>query len=215
MAISVLGVAHANVNCTSLERSLAFYRDALGLVPLIHTAAAPQAGAGFGLDGEVAWDAWMMTDAGGMASTAIDLLEWKTPGPVGRPYADPRHLGFSRLRIGVAEPARVARLADTSMTAAPASDAARRVRGAAPHRDDATPQSAAAGGSEAQATAVCRDPDGTLLELVAAPATQLLAVTVGCADLARSLAWYERVLALEVAPGPGLASPPGSVCRRT
>ena len=141
MAISLLGVAHANVNCTSLGRSLPFYRDVLGLTPLIHTAAAPQDGSGFGLSGDVSWDAWMMADAGGMASTAIDLLEWKTPAPAGRPERDARHLGFSRLRIGVEDPDR-------------ASD---------------------------------RDPDGVLLEIVAAPATRLLAVAVGCRDLERSL----------------------------
>jgi len=163
MAVSVLGVAHANVNCTSLAAALPFYRDVLGLTPLIHTAAAPQDGSAFGLAGDVSWDAWMMTDAGGMASTAIDLLEWRTPAPAGRPYPDPRHLGFSRLRLGVDDLDRV-----------------RWVVGDA---------------------SCCRDPDGVLLELVAAPTTRLLAVTVGCSDLGYSLAWYERVLDLDVAPG--------------
>lgn len=185
MPVSVLGVAHANVNCTSLERSLVFYRDVLGLAPLIHTAAAPQDGAGFGLDGDVAWVAWMMTDAGGMTSTAIDLLEWKTPEPVGRPYADPRHLGFSRLRIGVAEPGHVARQVGGDATSSAPEPAV-------PHPDHA-------------ARTTVRDPDGTLLELVPAPATRLLAVTVGCRDLARSVAWYEGVLGLDVQPEPDAA----------
>jgi len=183
MAVSVLGVAHANVNCTSLERSLAFYQGVLGLAPLIHTAAAPQDGAGFGLDGDVAWDAWMMTDAGGMTSTAIDLLEWRTPRPAGRPYGDPRHRGFSRLRIGVEDAGRVARLAGDGGRAHTTAPRPRRAE---------SPRAAAA---------LCRDPDGTLIELVDAPATRLLAVTAGCAELARSLPWYERVLGLEVAPG--------------
>ena len=55
-------VQHCNVNCRDLDRSVAFYRDELGLTPLVRTAPSPQDGAGFGLSGPVRWDAWMMSD---------------------------------------------------------------------------------------------------------------------------------------------------------
>ena len=42
MAIEILNVAHCNVNCSNLTRSLAFYRDLVGLQPGIHTNPAPQ-----------------------------------------------------------------------------------------------------------------------------------------------------------------------------
>ncbi|MBW2388409.1 MAG: VOC family protein [Deltaproteobacteria bacterium] len=48
MAISIERVMHVNVNCSDLERSLAFYRDVVGLAPASHTNPVPQDGAGFG-----------------------------------------------------------------------------------------------------------------------------------------------------------------------
>ena len=84
MAISIERVMHVNVNCSDLERSLAFYRDVVGLVPASHTHPVPQDGAGFGMSGQVQWDAHIMQDERGFAGPAVDLLEWKQPGPVGR-----------------------------------------------------------------------------------------------------------------------------------
>lgn len=70
---------HLNVNCSALDRSLAFYRDELGFEPVIRTTpATPQPGAAFGL-AEVQWDAWIM--AGADPQPVIDLLEWKVPTP--------------------------------------------------------------------------------------------------------------------------------------
>jgi catechol 2,3-dioxygenase-like lactoylglutathione lyase family enzyme len=89
---------HANINCSDLDRSLAFYRDTVGLTPLVRTTPAhPQPGDAFGL--EVAqWDAWILAGAHGLDGVVVDLLEWKTPRP-GRGTGEP---GFRRLRLGVA-----------------------------------------------------------------------------------------------------------------
>ena len=58
-------VFHVNVNCSNLDRSIAFYRDIVGLAAGAHTAPVEdQPGAGFGLD-RVQWDAYMMSDARG------------------------------------------------------------------------------------------------------------------------------------------------------
>ncbi|MEM7140097.1 MAG: VOC family protein [Actinomycetota bacterium] len=89
-------VQHCNVNCSSLERSLAFYRDELGLSPLVRTNPDPQDGTGFGIDGPAQWDAWMMSD--GRANPVIDLLEWKVPTPVGRPQAE-NGIGLTAIRL--------------------------------------------------------------------------------------------------------------------
>ncbi len=75
---------HVNVNCTDLTRSMAFYRDELGLEPVTRTnPAEPQDGAAFGLP-TAQWDAWMMGGPGGFATPVIDLLEWILPPPVPR-----------------------------------------------------------------------------------------------------------------------------------
>ncbi len=42
MALALLSVVHVNVNCSELDRSLAFYRDLVGLTPVSHTHPPPQ-----------------------------------------------------------------------------------------------------------------------------------------------------------------------------
>lgn len=91
-------VQHCNVNCSDLDRSLTFYREDLGLTPLVRTAPAPQDGTGFGIRGSAQWDAWMMSD--GRAAPVIDLLEWKVPRPVGTPHLEPDGMGMIALRLG-------------------------------------------------------------------------------------------------------------------
>jgi catechol 2,3-dioxygenase-like lactoylglutathione lyase family enzyme len=91
------GVIHVNVNCTDLTRSLAFYRDEIGLTAATRTVPeAPQPGTAFGLD-MAQWDAWMMGGPDGFRATVVDLLEWKVPRPVAR-GPEPT-LGFRRLRL--------------------------------------------------------------------------------------------------------------------
>jgi catechol 2,3-dioxygenase-like lactoylglutathione lyase family enzyme len=90
-------VQHCNVNCRNLDRSVAFYRDELGLTPLVRTSPAPQDGTAFGIDGVAQWDAWMMSD--GRANPVIDLLEWKIPTPLGAPHATSAAIGMIALRL--------------------------------------------------------------------------------------------------------------------
>jgi catechol 2,3-dioxygenase-like lactoylglutathione lyase family enzyme len=103
MAIAASRVFHVNVNCSVLDRSLAFYRDALGLVPGARTTpAGPQPGEAFGLD-VAQWDAFMMTGTDGMAAPVVDLLEWKVPRPAGRPPTSPSSHGFTTLHVTTPE----------------------------------------------------------------------------------------------------------------
>ncbi|MEW6268336.1 MAG: VOC family protein, partial [Thermodesulfobacteriota bacterium] len=58
---TIAGFMHVNVNCSELRRSRRFYEEALGLVASAHTRPErPQPGAGFGLAGDVLWDAWVL-----------------------------------------------------------------------------------------------------------------------------------------------------------
>ena len=190
MALDLLSVMHVNVNCSELDRSLAFYRDVVGLVPQTHTNPHPQEGAGFGLPGRVVWDAHLLHDDRGLAGPALDLLEWKTPGPVGSTPESANTLGFFRLclthpdldllhqtleQAGVpcrSEPVRVPVLGDQSVR-----------------------------------SFCCADPDGTCIEFVERPGPSRLShININCSDLEASRAWYERVLGVQ--PIADRAEPP-------
>jgi catechol 2,3-dioxygenase-like lactoylglutathione lyase family enzyme len=108
MSLAFSAVAHVNVNCASLARSLPFYRDVLGFTPLAHTHPRPQDGAAFGLSGLVEWDAHILHDDRSAAGPAIDLLEWKIPAPCGA-LAPANGLGFSRLLLHSARPGEILR----------------------------------------------------------------------------------------------------------
>jgi len=92
-------IFHVNVNCRDLDRSVAFYRDVIGLRARIRTTPeAPQPGAGFGLE-LVQWDAWMLEGDAGYPAPLLDLLEWHVPRGTGAPPSGPLDPGFSRLRF--------------------------------------------------------------------------------------------------------------------
>ena len=191
----ITGWMHVNVNCSDLERSLRFYEDGLGFRAHTHTAPSPQDGAGFGIDGPAAWDAWICHDHRGPGrAVALDLLQWVQPAPVGTPPG-PADTGISRLVVAVSDilgtRARLAELGEPVVVE--------------DHRSWA------------------HDPDGTLVELLPhtglAGPSELRQVVVGCTDLVASIDFYRRiagmvevaraelpgrtavVLALDVAPG--------------
>jgi catechol 2,3-dioxygenase-like lactoylglutathione lyase family enzyme len=185
MAVPVLGVVHVNVNCSDLARSLAFYRDLAGLAALVHTQPLPQDGSGFGLPGRVVWDAHLLHDARGALGPAVDLLEWKSPPPIGKPHADANALGMFRLCLSVPDlDAMYAKLVAAGVPCLSPPVVA--------------PLDPAAGLSVRFFCA--RDPDGTAVEFLEAPGAprelRLLHVNVNCRDLARSADWYRRVLGL-------------------
>jgi len=187
MPIGVSHVFHLNVNCSDVGRSLAFYRDAVGLHPGAHTEPPPQPGAAFGL--EVAqWDAWILNDDRGFGGVALDLLEWLRPEPVGAPPL-PNQLGFARLGFTTADlDATHARLRDAGGA-----------RLSEPH--EVTMQ-----GAPTMRTFVAADPDGTAIEFVSGNAERFSFVALNCSELDRSVAFYSEVLGfhprVRFAPGP-------------
>ena len=171
MPISPLGIAHTNLNCSDLGRSLAAYRDGLGLDALSHTHPPPQDGRGFGLGEKVQWDAHILHDHRGLQASALDLLEWKLPPPAVSPPRAPNQLGLARLVFTFHD-----------LEAPPRGFRAELPRG------EAT-------GDFRWVT----DPDGICVELRRAPgASRLRSLQINCSDLEHSSAWYRDHLGLEV-----------------
>lgn len=185
MAPAPLSVQHVNVNCSSLPRSLLFYRDGLGLTSHSHTNPLPQEGAGFGLPGRVQWDAHLLHDDRGHAASAVDLLEWQSPKPTGRPHREPHRLGFFRLCLTHPDLDALHRELESS---------------GVPCRSGPVETTLHPG-----ATArvfCCEDPDGSVVGLIErAGPVQMHHVQANCRDLERSSDWYQRVLGLESSAG--------------
>src|SRR5882724_2830282 len=74
-----LQIYHVNINCTNLERSLAFYQM-LGFREVIDIPAGRIAG--LGLEPAIA-RAKLLRLGDDPRSTLIDLIEWQTPNPHG------------------------------------------------------------------------------------------------------------------------------------
>ncbi|MFN8600136.1 MAG: VOC family protein [Candidatus Binatia bacterium] len=194
---AITGFMHANVNCTDLVRARAFYEDALGLVVSAHTKPdAPQPGAAFGLDGDALWDAYVLDDPRGMGVAAsLDLLRWERPAPCGAPPGFAPAPGIHRTVYAVPSlDAATARLAAAGRGALPAATVRR--------------------GDGDLRVAWALDPDGSAIELIEDPAcaerVQACGVAIVCRDLARSVAWYERVLGLTVTARESGATGPGA-----
>jgi catechol 2,3-dioxygenase-like lactoylglutathione lyase family enzyme len=187
MPIGAARVFHLNVNCSSLERSLAFYRDAIGLSAGAHTVPPAQLGAAFGLD-IAQWDAWILSDDRGMDGVAVDLLEWIQPRPVGAPPLA-NQLGFARLGFTTAD--------------IDATHARLRADGASRLTD---PHEVTMDGAPTMRTFIAADPDGTAIEFVSGNAERFSFVAVNCSDLDRSVEFYADVLGfhprVRFAPGP-------------
>jgi catechol 2,3-dioxygenase-like lactoylglutathione lyase family enzyme len=170
MAIGASRIYHVNTNCSDLARALPFY-EALGLVRVTRTVpSGRQPGAAFGLD-EVAWDAWMMQGDDGAAGLALDLLEWRVPGPSGSPAAlgEP---GFDRLVVTVPD-------LDGVLAAAQAAGG-----------------TIAAGPQAGSPSAMVRDPDGVRIQVVEGDRTRLVRVVVTCTDLDDAFVYYRDLLGL-------------------
>jgi catechol 2,3-dioxygenase-like lactoylglutathione lyase family enzyme len=177
MPIGVSQAFHVNVNCSDLERSLAFYRDQLGLTASTRTRPeAPQDGAAFGLD-LAQWDAWILHDARGFgAGLVVDLLEWQVPRPTGRPNRA-TDLGHMRLGFLVSDlDSLFARLVAEGTTTY------------------GEPHATGVEGSDPVRAVVVEDPDGMMVELVQVGTDRVGFVAIAVSDVARSKAFYTDVL---------------------
>ncbi|HEX7095395.1 MAG TPA: VOC family protein [Acidimicrobiales bacterium] len=196
MPINPSRVFHVNVNCSDLDRSLAFYRDTLGLAAMTRTTpAVPQPGAAFGLD-EVQWDAWILQGDRGSSTPVLDLLEWKTPEPEGSPVTSPTTTGFNRLAFTT-----------------PDLDGLHERLVAAGADVWSAPTHVPFEGGGGVRMFVCSDPDGTMLELVDGDDTRLAHVVVVCVDVDRSVRYYRDLLGMAHGASIRSAPHPGAVLR--
>lgn len=190
MSLDLKAVTHININCSNLDRSMHFYRDLIGLTPQSHTKPEPQQGDGFGLPGRVVWDAYLLHDDRAQAGPAIDLLEWQTPKPVGRPHPEANHLGFMRVCL-----------------AADDLDALHAKLTAAGIATRSAPIEVPVLGDQSVRFFCCDDPDGSCIEFVERPGpVRLSHININCSDLDAASDWYQRVLG--VTPIAGRAEPP-------
>ena len=168
-------VFHVNVNCSDLEAARRFWCDGVGFtVGARTTPVAPQPGASFGLD-TAHWDADILVGDHGFGGGAVDSLQWLEPAPVLRPIEHLTTCGLNRLGVFVPDLA--------AATAAVAQHGGV-VWGAPVLHDDE------------HATvnlAFTSDPDGTIVELIEGGGPRLMFAGITCADLAASIAWYERL----------------------
>ena len=174
-------IVHVNSNCSDLARSLEFYSGLVGLRPVTHAAPhAPQPGSTFGLD-VAHFDAWMLQGDAGFAGVSLDLLEWITPSPSGRPPQTFTEIGLHHLVINVPDlPGLLERIL------------------AAGHRVIGGPVPVETDDGPSRATAMIADPDGTPVQLLEGPDTRISAVVVNTASLDTSVAYYREVMGLEV-----------------
>ncbi len=192
MALDLLAVTHININCSDLDRSMRFYRDLVGLAPQSHTKPEPQDGAGFGLPGQVVWDAYLLHDDRRQAGPAIDLLEWQQPRPIGKPHPEANHLGFMRVCLAVED-----------------LDALHGKLTADGIETRSAPVEVPVLAGQTVRFFCCQDPDGTCIEFVERPGpVRMSHININCTDLDHSSDWYQLVLG--VTPITARAEPPPS-----
>jgi catechol 2,3-dioxygenase-like lactoylglutathione lyase family enzyme len=173
---SALGGArifHVNVNCSDLARSRDFYVQGCGLAEGVRTAPEQaQSGTAFGLD-RARWEAWILVGPNGFDGGAIDLLEWQEPSPAGAAPKALNDAGFQRLGVTVAD-------LDATMA------------NVAAHGGDVWGEPVIhhlPNGGEVRIL-FASDPDGVAVEVVEGAKPGLSFVSVACADLERSAAFY-------------------------
>ena len=119
------------------------------------------------------WDAHILVGARGFDGGAIDLLEWKEPAPTGSPPSALRDTGLQRIGVFVTD-------LDATLGA---------VRAAGGDVWGEPTRFEVPGGATTRLGFVS-DPDGAAVELVEGDASRLSFVSVTCADLERSVAFY-------------------------
>jgi len=87
------------VNCSDLDRSVAFYSDVLGFHPRVRFAPGPRDETALGLGPGAEWEMAYLDDPRGDARFAVDLVQWKSPAPTGHPSSEANRLGPFRMAL--------------------------------------------------------------------------------------------------------------------
>lgn len=91
--IENLQIYHVNVNCTDLERSLAFYKM-IGFKEHMDLGEGGVPGLGFD---DCRLKAVLLSLGDDPRATVLDLIEWTEPKTEGAPYPRLNHTGIGRL----------------------------------------------------------------------------------------------------------------------
>jgi len=178
MAIATQRIIHINLNVHSLQHALSELTGLLDLQALAHMHAEPQQGTALGLDGRVQWNGDSIHGNRLWQACMIDLLEWQQPATQGRAYAEPWHVGLSRLAV---------RSSDIV--------AAHHCLASSDLHCFSAPITAAVSGERFFCSA---NADGSMLQLVEHPGgAELHYININCIDLERSSRWYQQVLGFE------------------
>lgn len=141
------------INCSDLDRSVAFYEQVLGFVPRVRFAPGPRDEAALGLGPDAEWEMAYLDDPRANGTFAVDLVQWHRPAPVGAPSRVANRVG----------PFRMAMLTDDI-------DAAHAELGRAGVECWTPPATLDMGpGLPALRALLFPDPDGTILELIEVP----------------------------------------------
>lgn len=147
-------IIHFNVVVADLERSLRFYCDILGgKVTGASRAVSQGAAIALGLGESAEWDGRFIRFGDNDRATVIDLLQWINPPSEGKPYDRLNHVGIPRMALRVDN---LDQMYDDL-----------RLKGveflSPPQVVQLTPETPETGLIK---IVVCKDPDGTAVELV-------------------------------------------------
>ena len=150
----IKSIIHFNVVVTDLERSLKFYRDLLGgQVTGVSRASGKGAAIALGLGETAEWDGCFVRFGDDERATLIDLLQWINPPSTGKPYDKLNNVGIPRMALRADD---IDKMYDDLKS-----------KGveflSAPQIVQLTPETPDTGLIK---IVVCRDPDGTAVELV-------------------------------------------------
>ena len=193
--ISTVRLVHVNTNVTDIERSLAFYRDGIGLTPGTHTAPSDtQDGALFGLD-RARWDGWLLGGANAERHQGLDLLQWlDPPTPADSAPAEVTDVGFHRIAVSSPDVhAAVQRC--VALGGKIVADA---------HPVDL-------GNGSTLDMAMVTDPDGVQVELIAGRDVRFSHVIMHVSSRDRSVAYYRDVVGMEVLRESDVITQPGQL----
>jgi catechol 2,3-dioxygenase-like lactoylglutathione lyase family enzyme len=186
---NIAKVLFLTINVSDLDRAVEFYEATFPVTAAEVVDPPVQAFNGFGIP-KGQFRGRMMRDAQPFQGSAILLVQWLSPGPVGTPYAEANHVGFYREHANATLTGQTARY-----------EAALKYGG----RPYGPPSLIYITPTEQIYSFGFRDPDGTTLEWVGplGPTPGAFYDTIGgpnnnCTDLVRSYDWYTNVLGLEL-----------------
>ncbi len=94
-------MGYVNVNCSHIERSLAWYCDNLGFRPTEPLLDHEMNGLVYGAGGGLRFKSTLLHIPGQEQRFGVQLTEWTDPKPIGQPYTQMNNLGLYRIALAV------------------------------------------------------------------------------------------------------------------